>query len=182
MYTHTPRRVQSSRTARLDALAIAVGCDSRRDKATDPETYIIHVSYDFAYNWSNCGDATLARLWTKVLDVFHETRRNVRIWRKKKVRVTTWRLRTRSRKFRVVLIPFVKLLRYREAVPITWHSCLSIWVSWNKRLTGATEGTKFFHTREVLLHVTAVCAWSLRALPAREILLTRGTPRKFIVV
>lgn len=48
MYTHTPRRVQSSRTARLDALAIAVGCDSRRDKATDPETYIIHVSYDFA--------------------------------------------------------------------------------------------------------------------------------------
>lgn len=49
MYTHMPRRVQSSRTARLDALAIAVGCDSRRDKATDPETNVtIHVSYDSA--------------------------------------------------------------------------------------------------------------------------------------
>lgn len=42
MYTHTQRGVQSSRAARLGALAIAVGCDSRRDnaQATDPKIYI----------------------------------------------------------------------------------------------------------------------------------------------
>jgi len=73
IYTHTPRRVQSSRTARLDALAIAVGCD----KATDPETYMIHVSYDFVLI-----DRMKRRDSSQALSkslVFHETRQNVTI-------------------------------------------------------------------------------------------------------
>lgn len=76
MYTHTQRRVQSSRAVRLGALAIADGCDSRRDnaQATDPKIYIIHVCPTIYYtvtlivdcfNRSNA-EATLARLWAKV--------------------------------------------------------------------------------------------------------------------
>lgn len=76
MYTHTQRRVQSSRAARLGALAIADGCDSRRNnaQATDPKIYIIYVCPTiyytvifivYCFNRSNA-EATLARLWAKV--------------------------------------------------------------------------------------------------------------------
>lgn len=61
-YVHacTPRRVQSSRIPRLDALAITIGGDSHRDKATDLETHVIHVSYEFVLNEIKCKDVTRA--------------------------------------------------------------------------------------------------------------------------
>jgi len=132
-------------------------CDSRHDsaQATNPETYIIHVSYDFVLIDRMQRDATPVRLWAKVSRriSWNSTEHGDQ---KFDIKMATWKLWMRNRKIscRINNINNIDaLLCYRHTVLTI--CCLSIWVSWNKRLSDGTERIKSFHTREVLLYVTA---------------------------